>query len=594
MRWEDRVRSRNVEAGAGCQWERRAEREGSDAMQVLTPTKTWDVCIVGSGAGGGMAAKVLAEAGAEVVMLEAGPWWDVEKDSRMFAWSYDSPRRGRRHRGRPFGEFDGCLGGWDIEGEPYTVAEGDEFVWFRARMLGGRTNHWGRISLRLGPWDFKGRRRDGLGDDWPIGYEDVKPYYDRLDELVGIFGTNEGLENEPDGIFLPPPKPKCYERLIKKTCDGLGIPVIPARMSILTRPHNGRLACHYCGQCGRGCATHSNFSSPSVLLPPALATGRLKIVTGAMAREVTTDAEGLATGVSYVDTASGRDRHVRARVVVLAASACESARILLNSRAPRHPEGLANSSGCVGRYLTDSTGTPVVGHIPALEGLPAHNEDGAGGMHLYVPWWLDNRTLDFPRGYHIELWGGRDMPAYGFGEKIQRMNGGGYGQALKDDYRRFFGAIVGFSGRGEMLPNADSYCELDPEVVDRWGIPVLRFHWKWSEAELRQVKHMQATCRHIIETMGGTPLEPMPGPAEGWGIATGGEIIHEVGTTRMGTSPRTSVLNPYCQAHDVKNLFVADGGPFVSNAHKNCTWTILALAMRTGEYIAEARRKGEL
>ena len=365
-------------------------------MQVLTPWKTWDVCVVGSGAGGGMAAKVLAEAGAEVVILEAGQPWDSGKDGAMFAWNYDSPRRGKGHRGRPFGEFDACVGGWDIEGEPYTVAPGSQFMWFRGRMLGGRTNHWGRISLRFGPWDFKARSRDGLGDDWPIGYEDIRPYYDRLDRMVGIFGSNEGIENEPDGLFMPPPKPRCYELLIQKACRGLGIPVIPSRLSILTQPLGDRPACHYCSQCGRGCSTHSNFSTPSVLLPPALATGKLKIVTGAMAREVTTDAEGLATGVAYVDTATGQDRHVRARIVVVAASACESARLLLNSRSSRHPNGLANSSGGVGRYLTDSVGTSVGGFIPALADLPPHNDDGVGGMHVYIPWWLDNRDARLP------------------------------------------------------------------------------------------------------------------------------------------------------------------------------------------------------
>ena len=422
-------------------------------MQVLTPSKTWDVCVVGSGAGGGMAAKVLAEAGAEVVILEAGQPWDSGKDGAMFAWNYDSPRRGKGHRGRPFGELDACVGGWDIEGEPYTVAPGSQFRWFRGRMLGGRTNHWGRISLRFGPWDFKARSRDGLGDDWPIGYEDIRPYYDRLDRMVGIFGSNEGIENEPDGLFMPPPKPRCYELAIQKACKGLGIPVIPSRLSILTQPLGDRPACHYCSQCGRGCSTHSNFSTPSVLLPPALATGKLKILTGAMAREVTTDAEGLATGVAYVDTATGEDRHVRARIVVVAASACESARLLLNSRSSRHPNGLANSSGGVGRYLTDSVGTSVGGFIPALADLPPHNDDGVGGMHVYIPWWLDNRTLDFPRGYHVELGGGRHMPGYGFGGGIEQVQGGGYGKALKDDYRRYLRRL-----RGLRRPRRD-----DPE-----------------------------------------------------------------------------------------------------------------------------------
>jgi len=555
-------------------------------MQIIRQPRTYDVCIVGSGAGGGMAAKVLCEAGADVVMIEAGPMWDAAKDSKMSTWAYQSPRRGAATPTKPFGEFDGCIGGWEIDGEPYTQGSGTTFDWFRARMLGGRTNHWGRISLRFGPDDFKRKSIDGLGDDWPITYEDLKPYYDKLDRLVGIFGSMEHLPNEPDGVFLPPPGPRCYERLIKQAADRLKITCIPSRLSILTRPLNGRPACHYCGQCGRGCATHSNFSSPSVLLPPALATGRLHIITNAMAREVLSDESGLAAGVSYVNRSDRRDYAVRARTVVLAASACESARLLLNSKSSRFPDGLANSSGTVGRSLTDSTGLTVSGFIPKLaQGVP-HNEDGVGGAHLYMPWWLDNRTLDFPRGYHIELGGGRRAPGFGFMGGIQRYNGvGGYGQSLKDDYRRFYGSTVSFSGRGEMVPNDETYCEIDPKVVDTYGIPVLRFHFRFTDHEYRQAKHMQETFREIIHEMGGTPLSPMPSRAEGYGLENGGRIIHEVGTTRMGLDPKTSVVDATCRAHDVKNLFIADGGPFVSNADKNVTWTILALAMRTAEGI---------
>jgi choline dehydrogenase-like flavoprotein len=571
-------------------------------MQVQRSRPVYDVCIVGSGAGGGMAAKVLTEGGADVVMLEAGVMFDTARDSKMSAWPYESPRRGLPVPDRQFGEFDAGWGGWTLDGEPYTTGAGSRFEWFRTRMLGGRTNHWGRISLRFGPDDFRRRSIDGLGDDWPITYDDLKPYYDKVDRLVGIFGSVENLPNEPDGIFQPPPKPRCYELLIKQAADRLNITCIPQRLSILTRPLNGRSACHYCGQCGRGCASHSNFSSPSVLLPPALATGRLTIISNAMAREVTTDESGLATGVSYIDKTTGRDTHVRARIVVLAASACESARILLNSKS-RSRDGLANSSGTVGKYLTDTTGASARGFIPKMMDNVPHNEDGASGSHLYMPWWLDNRKLDFPRGYHIEIGGGRRMPGFGTFSNIHMVPGvndgkptalGGYGQQLKNDYRRYYGAFVGFAGRGEMIPNERSYCELDPLVVDRWGIPVLRFHFQWTDHEYLQVKHMQETFRAIIQEMGGTPMTPMPTREQGYGIDIGGRIIHELGVTRMGNSPRTSVLNRNCQAHDVKNLFVADGGPFVSQADKNPTWTILALAMRTSEFIVDSRNKGEL
>src|SRR5581483_10413621 len=263
-----------------------------------------------------------------------------------------------------FGEFDACIGGWDIDGEPYTRAEGTKFDWWRARMLGGRTNHWGRISLRFGPDDFKARSKDGLGDDWPISYDDLAPWYDKVDDLIGVYGSTEGLRNHPDGHFLPAPAPRCRELLVKQASDRLNIPCIPARLSILTKPIHGRMACHYCGQCNRGCTVNANFTSPNVLLFPAQRTGRLTILTNAMAREVTVNDQGLATGVSYIDKRNGVDAHVRARVVVLAASACESVRILLNSTSSRHPNGLTNSSGLVGRYLTDTVGAGVAGFIP--------------------------------------------------------------------------------------------------------------------------------------------------------------------------------------------------------------------------------------
>ncbi|MFU8860230.1 MAG: GMC oxidoreductase [Cyclonatronaceae bacterium] len=573
-----------------------------------SPGDVYDVVIVGSGAGGGMAAKVLADAGLSVAIMEAGGDYDPAKEEyrTQLRWPWESPRRGA-NTVRPFGDFDAAWGGWEIDGEPYTNHSGTRFDWFRSRMLGGRTNHWGRISLRFGPKDFKRRDQDGLGDNWPIGYEDVKPYYDRVDKLIGVFGTNEGLTDDPDGFFLPPPKPRLHELYIKRGASRVNVPVIPSRLSILTRPVSGeRGVCFFCNQCNRACNAYADFSSGTCLVQPAIKKGNADLYTMAMVREVTTGQSGLATGVSYISKIDMKEYHIQARAVMLGASACETARILLNSKSRIHANGLANGSGMVGRYLHDSTGADRAAIMPELIGRERYNEDGVGGAHIYSPWWLDNKKLDFPRGYHLEFWGGMGMPSYGTGFGMDSMRkyimdemgnpkpNGGYGTDLKNDIRKIYGSTIGISGRGESVPQYDNYCEIDPHTVDKFGIPVLRFHYKWTDYEIRQARHMHETFEEILTAVGGTLLGSKPGPESNYGLHTPGRIIHEVGTTRMGDNPRTSVLNKFSQAHECNNLFVVDAGSFVSQADKNPTWTILALSWRASDYLVDEFKKGNI
>jgi len=586
---------------------------------------SYDVIVVGSGAGGGMTAYQLAVAGLKVLVLEAGRSYDPVRETPMFKLPRQAPLLGAGTKHKPFGFYDATVdGGWEVPGEPYTNAPGTDFKWWRSRMLGGRTNHWGRISLRMGEYDFKPKTRDGLGADWPMTYDEMAPYYDRTEMLIGVYGGDDNLENTPassPGVLQPAPAPRATELLTKKHAAPLGIPVIPAHLAIMTQRqdadvlpkkiHPGnplaqkvlaqsmrqRQACLWATPCGWGCSVKANFQSTTVLLPPALMTGNVDIVPDAMVREVTVDATGKATGVHYIDKTTRTDRKVTARVVVLAASACESARIMLNSKSAQFPNGVSNSSGLVGKYLMDTVGAGLGGQIPMLENLPPHNTDGASGMHMYVPWWKYKEQqagkLDFARGYHIEFGGGRGMPGPGIFGNLDTFTRGAYGKKLKEEARRYYGSFMYFDGRGEMIPNEDSFCELDPNVVDQWGIPVLRFHWKWSEHETRQAAHMQKTFAEMITSMGGT----VTGTVQTDGakaIANGGQIIHEVGTCRMGTDPRTSVLNGYGQSWDVKNLFVTDGSVFVSNADKNPTLSILALAWRTCDHIMAEMQRGNI
>jgi len=603
-------------------------------MPVITANKLqdpYDVVIVGSGAGGGQTAYTLTMEGVKVLVLEAGRSFDVQAEVAMFQLPSKAPLRGVATPDKQYGFHDCSINsGWDIPGEPYTQAGKEpenQFRWWRQRMMGGRTNHWGRISLRNGPYDFKPRSRWGAGVDWPISYDDLAPWYDKVEMLIGVFGTNEGLENSPDsspGVLQPAPKLRVGELYAQKHGRKVGAHIASIHRAVLTQPqdaetlpaklHPGnakaqgiladamrtRSPCFWATDCHRGCSIRANYDSQTVHLRPALATGNLDILPNAMAREVTINKEGKATGITFIDKTTGREGHAKGRVVVLAASSMESVRLLLNSKSNLFPQGLANSSGQVGKGITDSVSSSLGAHIPAFEGMPIHNEDGAGGPHAYVPWTghAQNRNgeLGFPGGYHLEFTSGRQMPTLTTFNGIDSRSGSTttlFGARLKEDARRFHGCMLGFGAQGTMLPNDGSFCELDPELKDQWGIPVLRFHWKWTDFELNQVRHQQKHIRELLEAMGGK-VKPFAEADVFKSMKPGGSVIHEVGGACMGSDATTSVTNQWSQTWDVKNVFLADGAPFASTADKNPTLTIMALAWRMADRLMDELKKGNL
>jgi choline dehydrogenase-like flavoprotein len=561
----------------------------------------FDVIVVGSGAAGGMAAYKLSMSGAKVLMLESGRTYDPAAETPMFNHPEEAPLYAEATPDKPQGYFDATInGGWAVPGEPYTIAEGGRFKWWRARMLGGRTNHWGRLSLRFGPYDFQSYTRDGLGVDWPIGYDDLAPWYDAVESLIGVFGDAEGIENSPDspaGILQPPPPMRAYERWLQMY---LGrhhdVRVVPAHMAILTRPLGDRSACFYATDCMRGCNIKANFQSTTVLIPPAVQTGNLTVRTDAHVVEVSVDETGKADGVMYIERATGNLLKVRSRAIVLGASTCETARILLQSKSKYWREGLGNHSGHVGRHLLDTVKVGLSAQVPALEGLAPYNDEGVSLFHAYAPWWgyqgMRAGEYNFSKGYHLEFWGGRMQPGISDIGQLASL-AAGRGGDLRETVRQLYGSVVYISASGEMLPNDQTYCDLDPEVRDQWGLPVLRFHWQHGPHDLETARHMRKTLSEFLAGMGGRILSDTSLPIES-AIRAGGSVIHESGTCRMGADPEKSVLDPWGRLWNMPNVYVTDAASFPSNPDKNPTLTILALSMRSASHLASALAKAEI
>jgi choline dehydrogenase-like flavoprotein len=454
-------------------------------------------------------------------------------------------------------------------------------------VLGGKTNIWGRLALRLSDYDFKGKTHDGYGEDWPIAYADLEPYYDKVDLLLGISGHKENLPHLPDSLFQRPNKLTFAEVKMRNALKGMGRVVTPYRAGVTTDgvKNKYRSKCFGRGACGRrpgGCDIHAAFDSPTGLIYPAMDTGNLTLRTNAIAHEVVVDTNtGKARGVSFVDAVNRKTYEAKAKMVILAASTLESARLLLLSKSRQHPNGIGNSSGHVGHNFCEHVmGPGASGLVKELVGKPHTLDDGRPGG-FYIPRFrnLQDKQNGFIRGYGFEGGAGHSIFPAG-------TDAPGFGAGFKKRVRDYSGAFIGMGGFGEVLARYENYVDLDPQTKDRWGVPVLRFHYQFSDNEKKMCEDMSTTAKEMLEAAG---IEIIGVDKT---ILTEGWSIHELGTARMGTDPRTSVLNQFQQSHDVKNLFVVDGSSHVSASCQNPTWTIMALAWRSCEYLADQFKKG--
>lgn len=548
-----------------------------------TPTRTFDAIVVGTGACGGFAAKELTEAGLDVLVLDAGPMPEAGRDFARHERPWERPSRGlASERVRTPRPADRVPLMWAQHPDhPFTTPKDKPFTWIRARVVGGRSLHWSRATHRLSDYDFKAASRDGFGDDWPIGYADIAPYYDKVERHIGVSGYKEGYPQLPDGQFLPGMSYNCVEQVFRKTALAMGLPATHRRVAQLTQPHLGRPACHYCGACIEGCDIGAMFNSIACTLPYADASKRMTLRPDSIVRAVLTGKDGKARGVSYIDRLTKQEYEARGKAVIVAASTLEGTRILFNSS----KDGLGNSSGVLGHYVMDQvSGASVSGIFPQLRGSAARNDDGkSSGAFIANFRNIEERHPKFIRGYCMSMSGGQiERPSYALGKK-------GYGAALKQSIREDYPAMARiYMSAGDMLPRFENRCELDPDVKDAWGVPVLRIACEHGDNERAIFDDGTEMMKEIFTRAGGEILQV------GERISTPGGLIHEVGGCRMGADPKTSVLDPFCRMHDVGNVYVFGGGPFVTTGAYHPTLTMMALTVRGCENLVARTKRGEV
>lgn len=555
----------------------------------------FDAIVVGSGISGGWAAKELCEKGLKTLVLERGrdvkhvqdyptantpPW---QFDHRGLASKEVQENYYVQKKTAAFNESTKHFFVNDKE-NPYTTPANKEFRWHRGYQVGGRSLIWGRQSYRLSQMDLEANAKEGIAVDWPIRYDDLAPWYDYVEQFVGISGQNERLEQLPDGKFLPPMEMYCVEKKVKSAIEKNWTDrmMTIGRTANITNNHKGRVACQYRNLCSRGCPYGAYFSSNSSTLPAAAATGNMTLRPNSIVESVIFDKEkNQATGVRVIDSETSETKEYYAKVIFLCASTLGSTWIMLNSKSDPFPNGLGNTSGMLGKNLMDHHFQ--VFSTAEFDGFEDKYHYGYRPNGIYVPRFrnMQEKHPDFVRGYGFQ--GGAARQGWGRGNRKA-----GFGAEFKDSLMQPGPWTMTLMGFGECLPYEDNKVELNHNVTDKWGLPTLHISCEFKENEYAMRKDMAITSHEMLEAAGGKNVQTFDkDDVPGFGI-------HEMGTARMGRDPKTSVLNGNNQLHDIPNVFVTDGSAMASSACQNPSLTYMALTARAADFAVTQLKKGNL
>jgi len=555
----------------------------------------FDVIVIGSGMSGGWAAKEFTEKGMKTLVLERGRMVEHIKDyptTNMAPWEFSFRKQLSKETREEFpiqkevyAFNEATKDFWASDKKhPYTHPKDKPFRWLKGFQTGGKSLLWYRQSYRLSEIDFEAHEQDGHGIDWPVRYKDISPWYDYVEDYIGVSGNKEGLKQLPDGKFLPPMQMNCVEEdlkdSIKENFDGRVMTI--GRTAHLTVRHNERGPCQYRNMCETGCPFSGYFSSVSVTLPAAQATGNMTFKPNSVVHSIIYDEKlGKASGVRVIDAETKETTEYFARVIFLCASTLPSAQIMLNSKSEHFPNGIANSSGMVGHHLMDHF---MVSFGAEVEGFEDGYYDGHRPNGIYIPRYqnINGQEEEFARGFGFQGGAGRQDWSRGKDQK-------GFGPDFKESLSKPGPWHISLGGYGECLPYFDNMVELHPEIKDEWGMPILNISCELKENEHKIMKEMVLQGKEMLEKAGYKDV--YSGPLDEWVFGDG---IHEMGTARMGKDPKTSVLDKWNACHDVPNLFVTDGSFMTSAGCQNPSLTYMAFTARAANYAVEQMEKGLL